>query len=105
MTRTIMDWANIGVNVCAVNWGALSNDKKHNYFVASQINTGRVADYLAEVLLRFETAGMKLLATTLAGHSLGGQIAGKTGALIRNRGKLLGRIYGNAMNTTFLDNK
>lgn len=89
-----MDWAGEGVNVCAVNWGPLSRENV-NYFVASQVNTGRVADYLVEVLLRFEASGMKISETSLAGHSLGGQIAGKTGHGLKILNKKLGTIYGN----------
>lgn len=79
--------------MCAVNWGLLSKEMI-NYFVASQINTSRVASYLVEILIRLESLGMNLLDATLAGHSLGAQIAGKVGGELRQRNKTLGTIFG-----------
>lgn len=93
MQRTIIEWAKYGLNVCAVDWGSLSIETL-NYFVVSQKNTVRVANYLFSVLQRFERYGMDLANTTLAGHSLGAQISGKVGAALRKKGKMLGRIYG-----------
>lgn len=94
MERTIIDWASVGVNVCAVNWGALSIEML-NYFMVSQINSDRVANHLVEVLLRLESLGLNISETTLAGHSLGAHIAGKVGALLKTREKTLGHIFGN----------
>lgn len=79
--------------MCAVDWGWLSLEKL-NYFVVSQKNTLRVVQFLTGVLLRFEKLGVDLGRTTLAGHSLGAQIAGKIGQILKSRGKLLGSIYG-----------
>lgn len=93
MQRSIIDWAKNGINVCAVNWGELSREAL-NYFVVSQMSTVRVADYLVDILVRFERDGVDLSKTTLAGHSLGAQIAGKVGAKLKRYKKTLGSIYG-----------
>lgn len=93
METTIVDWANTGINVCAVNWGTLSREF-FNYFVVSEISTVRVANYLVEVLLELEKEGINITETTLAGHSLGAQISGKVGAILKKYNKTLGKIYG-----------
>lgn len=100
MRHTILEWAKYGTNVCAVDWGKLSMETL-NYFVVSQINTVRVANYLLEILLRFERYGLDLMSTTLAGHSLGAQISGKVGAALKTMNKTLGRIYGGYTNSYF----
>lgn len=91
--HSIHNWAKRGVNVCAVDWGRLSLEKL-NYFVVSQKNTPRVVDYLTTILLRFELLGVRLSDTTIAGHSLGAQIAGRIGITLKRMGRTLGAIYG-----------
>lgn len=93
MEQTLLDWSNIGVNICAVNWGSLSKEV-HNYFVVSQINADHVVKHLLKILLRLEALGVNMMETTLIGHGLGGHIVGKTGALMKNRTKIIGNIFG-----------
>lgn len=94
MAQTIVDWAKNGVNVCAIDWGALSLDAL-NYFWVAQVNTAYVADYVSKVLLDFEAAGIVLADTAITGHSLGAQIAGKIGWILQTMNRKLGKIYGN----------
>lgn len=93
MQYTIINWAANGANVCAVDWGPIAKEY-FNYFKVAQVNTVRVAEYLAKVLLHLEQLGVVLADTTLAGHSLGAQIAGKVGAKLHKSGRELGEIYG-----------
>lgn len=81
------------MNVCAVDWGLLSLEKL-NYFVVSQKNTLRVVQFLTNILLRFELLGVNLPDVTVAGHSLGAQIAGQVGHALKQKQKVLGAIYG-----------
>lgn len=92
MQETIINWAANDVNVCAVDWGPLSQNI--NYFLVAQINTVRVANFLTEFLVRLERLGIVLAQTTLAGHSLGAQIAGKIGSKLQKDGRTMGRIFG-----------
>lgn len=96
MRHLITKWANNSINACTVDWGHLSYES-FNYFLVSQVNTVRVANYLTRLLLRLEKLGIDLAKVKLAGHSLGAQIAGKVGGKLRKRGKMLGSIYGNAV--------
>lgn len=93
MEHMILEWAKLGVNVCAIDWGELSLNML-NYFWVAQVNTVYVADYVSKVLLDFEEAGVVLADTTFAGHSLGAQISGKVGWILQTMGKQLGKIYG-----------
>lgn len=93
MKKIAIDWAHNGLNVCAVNWGALSQHS-YNYIVVAQINTRRVADYIVKLILFLESAGASISQMSAAGHSLGAQIFGKVGGALRKQKKLLKNIYG-----------
>lgn len=93
MQHSIIKWSKNNVNVCAVNWGRLSL-AAYNYFVVSQRNTVRVANYLIDVVHRFAKNGVDLTQASIAGHSMGAQISGRIGAGLKSRNLTLGNIYG-----------
>lgn len=93
VSKTAIGWAAMGINVCVVNWEGLSK-YLFNYFVVSQINTVRVANYIVQLIEFLESNGLDISETSLAGHSLGAQISGKVGAALIKRGKMLKSIYG-----------
>lgn len=95
LKQMTIDLAANNINVCAVNWGAVSSELL-NYFMVSQVNTVRVAEYTHRVLERFERLGVKLVDVMLVGHSLGAQTFAKVGRLFRKQGKAIGSIYGAA---------
>lgn len=86
----IIAWAKLGFNVCAINWGALSLEK-FNYFAVQQKSVPFVANYTVEVIKRFQNNGMILEKTSVAGHSLGGEMTGLIGGALNGS---LGYIYG-----------
>lgn len=93
MQHSILEWSLNGVNVCAVDWGKLSL-AAFNYFVVAQRNTLRVADYLIDILIQFAQNGVDLRQASIAGHSMGAQIAGRVGAGLKANNLTLGYIYG-----------
>lgn len=101
MVKIAIDWSKNGLNVCAINWGALSKHS-YNYIVVAQINTRRVADYIVQLILFLENAGASISQMSAAGHSLGAQIFGKVGGALRKQKKLLKNIYGTSTPDFFL---
>lgn len=93
MQHSIVEWSKNNVNVCAVDWGKLSL-VAFNYFVVSQRNTVRAANYLIDVVHHFAKNGVNLSKASIAGHSMGAQIAGRIGAGLKSRNITLGNIYG-----------
>lgn len=96
MQSVITKLANTNQNACAVNWGQISNEAL-NYFTVAINSTVKVTDFLVKTLLRFEANGVSLAKTSLVGHSLGAQIAGKVGGRLNLAGKKIGYIYGNVI--------
>lgn len=96
MILFFLDWVNfVDTNVCAVDWSTLSFD---NYITAALVNTHIVADFITDFILRLNELGMSPNNMTVAGHSLGGHIAGFIGKNLRVRGFTLSNIYGKPKN-------
>lgn len=93
MQKTAIDWAANGINVCAINWGALSKES-YNYLVVAGISAPRVADYIVKLVLYLENNGAVVSEMSATGHSLGAQIFGKVGGALRKQAKMLKNIYG-----------
>lgn len=75
-------------NVCAVDWSRLAT---YEYIITSQKHTRKVANHTSEFIKHLAKNGASIPQTTVAGHSLGAQISGFIGALLK--GQLLA-IYG-----------
>lgn len=87
VNETINQWLKYQeINICTVDWNRLSS---YEYTTAASKNTRLVGRYLADFLIFLVSKGLKLNETTIVGHSLGGQIAGFTGAALNGE---LGQI-------------
>lgn len=90
---TIEDWARFAdTNACGVDWSPLAGD---NYIRAALANTRTAAYWLARFCVRLKRAGIPPARITIAGHSLGAQIAGYVGKNVQLwTGQQLGTIFG-----------
>lgn len=93
MIKVGIDWAANNVNVIAVDWEELALELL-NYFVVSEINTKLVAPYIVTLIEILESKGANVSETTMAGHSIGAQIAGLVGLALKKKSKTLKKIYG-----------
>ncbi|EDS27538.1 lipoprotein lipase [Culex quinquefasciatus] len=75
-------------NVCIVNWARLA---LFGYLISSFQHVPLVADYMTKFVEYIHDEGIPLSKFTLAGHSLGAQIAGQVGHKLRGQ---LGTIFG-----------
>lgn len=90
MRNTSVIWAEMeNCNVCSVDWSRLAN---YEYSIAAMVNTDLVAWYTIEFMNFLKSEGMKIRHVSIAGHSLGAQIAGKVGRYYRG---LIDAIFGN----------
>lgn len=91
MWRLSIDWAKYDdTNVCAVDWNVLATNL---YSIAAR-NTRIVGRVVAVFLIRLHRLGVPLDQMTIAGHSMGGQIAGFAGQFMRNENYYLNTIFG-----------
>lgn len=78
--------------MCGVDWSPLANV---NYLQAALKSTHTTAYWLSRFIITLNQAGISYANVSIAGHSLGGQIAGFTGKNVRLFANgLLGTIYG-----------
>lgn len=77
MRPTAINWAHYAdCNVCVVDWSRLAN---YDYSVAAMQHTKMVTEALAHFIDHFIANGMNVSQVSIAGHSLGAQIAGFIG--------------------------
>lgn len=89
MRSTAISWSRYTKsNVCAVDWSRLAN---YDYSVAALKNTKLVTDFLLAFIDFLVVNGINLKKVSIAGHSLGAQIAGFVGAQYKG---ILNAIYG-----------
>lgn len=89
MRRTAIDWAKFSdCNACIVDWSHMA---KFDYKTASNQNIKLVAKHVSEFVDFLFKNGMKIEKTSIAGHSLGAQIAGHVGHSFDGK---IGAIYG-----------
>lgn len=78
--------------MCGVDWSPLANV---NYIQAALKNTHITAYWLSRFVIQLNRAGIPFANVTIAGHSLGGHIAGFTGKNIQLWANgMLGTIFG-----------
>lgn len=86
METSARTWSKVKrINVCLVNWGHLALS---DYVSAALTYTRTVGNYIAEFIRTFNIPPKDV---SIAGHSLGAQIAGFCGMTFDGR---LGAIYG-----------
>lgn len=89
MRKTVISWANFGdCNACIVDW---SHFATFDYSTASSQNIKLVAKHVSEFVAFLFKNGMNLEELSIAGHSLGAQIAGYVGSSFEGK---IGAIYG-----------
>lgn len=89
MRTTVIDWAQFGdCNACIVDW---SHFAKFDYSTASSQNIKLVAKHVSEFVAFLIKNGMNIDDLSIAGHSLGAQIAGHVGSSFEGK---IGTIYG-----------
>ncbi|CAH2076037.1 unnamed protein product, partial [Iphiclides podalirius] len=86
-----------GVNTIVLDWGEEAKTGVMGvimgYFNAVK-NTAIIGKQFADALLTLADAGLDFDKTHLVGHSLGAQVSGITGNLIKRQGKAISRITG-----------
>lgn len=75
-------------NVCAVDWSRLAN---YEYSIAALKHVKKVTNFMLKFMYFLKGKGMKVEETSIAGHSLGAQVAAFVG---RNLRGALNAIYG-----------
>lgn len=97
---TIEDWSRfVDTNACGVDWSPLADD---NYIRAALRNTHTVAYWLARFCVRLNRIGIPSARITIAGHSLGAQIAGYVGKNLQLwTRQQLGTIFGTITKVRF----
>lgn len=91
MWRLSIDWAKYeNTNVCAVDWNILATNL---YSIAAK-NTKIVGRIVSVFLIRLHRLGIPLDQISIAGHSMGGQIAGYVGDFMKQENYYLEKIYG-----------
>lgn len=89
MGKTAISWARFGdCNVCVVDWSRLAN---YDYSIAAVQHTRMVSKAISQFMLFLSQHGMNVEHVSIAGHSLGAQIAGLVGATWSGR---IAAIYG-----------
>lgn len=89
MRSTAINWAHYAdCNVCAVDWSRLAN---YDYSVAAMQHTKMVTETLTNFMNYLILNGMDVTKASIAGHSLGAQIAGFIGQQFMGK---LDSIYG-----------
>lgn len=89
MRPTSINWTlAMNCNVCSVDWSRLAN---YEYSVAALKNTKLVTAFMIRFMEFLVGEGMRLQQVSIAGHSLGAQVAGFVGRNYRGR---LRAIYG-----------
>lgn len=90
---TIVLWSHfVDTNACGVDWGDLSGA---NYIASALKNTHITAYWVTKLMLYINKNGISFDNMTIAGHSLGGQVAGFVGKKVQHfTGETLGTIYG-----------
>lgn len=89
MRKTAIRWARFGdCNACIVDWSHLAS---FDYSTASDKHIKLVAKYILKFAAFLTPNGMDIEKTSIAGHSLGAQIAGHVGTLFKGK---VGAIYG-----------
>lgn len=89
MKKAAIDWAHFGdCNTCIVDWSRLA---AFDYSTASSKNIKLVANHILNSVAFLIQNGMDIEKTSIAGHSLGAQIAGHVGTLFQGK---VGAIYG-----------
>lgn len=89
MDRIARNWAIFGNrNVCQVDWKRLAS---YSYYTTSQKHTQIVGFYMAEFI---QSLQIQINETSIAGHSLGAQVAGYCGRALNGS---LNVIYGKNM--------
>lgn len=78
MGKTAIGWAHFGdCNVCIVDWSRMAN---FQYAITALKHTRMVADFVSNFMRFLSNHGMLIEQVSIAGHSLGAQIAGFVGA-------------------------
>lgn len=89
MRKAAIDWAHFGdSNACIVDWSRLAT---FDYSTAASTNVKLVANHILNSVAFLIQNGLDIEKTSIAGHSLGSQIAGHVGTLF---GGKVGAIYG-----------
>lgn len=89
MGKTAISWADFGdCNVCAVDWSRLAN---YDYSIAAFQHTKMVSNAISNFMRFLSKHGMNIEHVSIAGHSLGAQIAGLVGATWSGK---IATIYG-----------
>lgn len=95
MRKMAIDWAHFGdCNACIVDWSHLAT---FDYSTASSQNIKLVAKHVTEFVAFLFKNGMNIEEMSIAGHSLGAQIAGYVGDSFKGK---IGTIYGIIANLT-----
>lgn len=89
MGTMAIDWAHFGdCNACTVDWSRLAN---YDYAKSSVSHTKLVSNAISSLMNFLNQNGMKIDDVSIAGHSLGAQIAGYVGAMYSGK---IAAIYG-----------
>lgn len=89
MKKAAISWAHYGdSNACIVDWSRLAT---FDYSTAASKNVKLVAKHILNSVAFLIQNGMDIEKTSIAGHSLGAQIAGHVGSLFEGK---VGAIYG-----------
>lgn len=97
MNNTAINWASFSnSNVCAVDWSRLAN---YAYSICVKRHVQMVANALIRFIAFLMRIGMNIRAVTIAGHSLGAQIASFVGKFFDG---IIAAIYGIFSSMIFL---